>query len=274
MVVWVFQREGGDGREAAGSQPGSDRAVCRALDQGFGAHRVARRPYEPCALGERGQVRRDEKVPRLNPLDPDYGATPVDDEDARALIPAAREVLGEPLLMASLYDLEQTIEARAIADLLAQVYAGTLSLLDILDDHFLRELHARMFGDVWTWAGRFRTKDRNIGVPSEAIAVELRTSIETIRYRWEHTDDWGARELGMAVHAETVRIHPFVDGNGRATRRLADLVFAAAQDDDEWLEYDWDIDKRAYIHMLRRYDATRDSSELAANVPVIPVAGE
>ncbi|GAB7065924.1 Fic family protein [Mycolicibacterium hodleri] len=26
------------------------------------------------------------------------------------------------------------------------------------------------------------------------------------------------------------RIHPFVDGNGRTTRLLADLVFAAAQD--------------------------------------------
>lgn len=131
-----------------------------------------------------------------------------------------------------------------------------------------------MYGDIWTWAGRFRTEDTNIGVPSEAIAVELRTAIETVRYRWEHTHDWGARELGMAVHAETVRIHPFVDGNGRATRRLADLVFAAAQDDDQWLEYDWDVDKAAYVHMLRRFDATRDSSELAEFVPVIPVAGE
>jgi fido (protein-threonine AMPylation protein) len=176
--------------------------------------------------------------------------------------------------MASLYDLEQAVEVRAIADLLAQVYTGALSLLDILDDQFLRELHGQMYRGIWTWAGRLRTKDTNIGVPSETIAVELRTSLENIRYRWEHTDDWGARELGMAVHAETVRIHPFVDGNGRPTRRLADLVFAAAQDDDEWLEYDWDIDKRAYVHMLRRYDATRDSSELAANVPVIPVAGE
>lgn len=156
----------------------------------------------------------------------------------------------------------------------AQVYSGSLTLDEVLTDNFLRELHGQMYGDIWTWAGRFRTKDRNIGVPSETVAVELRESLETIRYRWEHTDDWGARELGMAVHADTVRIHPFVDGNGRTTRRMADLVFAAAQDDDEWLEYDWDIDKHAYVHMLRRYDATRDSSELTAYVPVIPVAGE
>lgn len=58
----------------------------------------------------------------------------------------------------------------------------------------------------------------------ERVAVELRTSMDTIRYRWEHTSDWTARELGIIVHAEVVRIHPFVDGNGRSTRLLADLV--------------------------------------------------
>ncbi|MFF5083844.1 Fic family protein [Actinoplanes sp. NPDC000266] len=36
------------------------------------------------------------------------------------------------------------------------------------------------------------------------------------------------RELGIAAHAEIVRIRPFADGNGRSTRLLADLVFIAA----------------------------------------------
>ncbi|MGK2882612.1 MAG: Fic family protein [Mycobacterium sp.] len=48
-------------------------------------------------------------------------------------------------------------------------------------------------------------------------------------YRWEHTDDWTPRQLGLVVHAETVRIHPFTDGNGRTTRILTDVVFAAVQ---------------------------------------------
>lgn len=110
----------------------------------------------------------------------------------------------------------------------------------------------------------------NIGVAPERIAVELRESLGTIAYRWEHTEDWTAHELGIAVHAETVRIHPFVDGNGRATRLLADLVFAAAQNPAE-REYDWDLDKPAYIGLLRAYDGHRDVSELAAFVESVPI---
>ncbi|HEX7589398.1 MAG TPA: hypothetical protein VF362_00275, partial [Demequinaceae bacterium] len=106
-------------------------------------------------------------------------------------------------MKAALYDLEQAVEDEVISGLLTQVWDGSLGLDDVLSDGFLRELHGQMYGDIWTWAGRFRTKDTNVGVPSETIAMELRTAIETVRYRWEHTDDWGARELGMAVHAET-----------------------------------------------------------------------
>lgn len=62
--------------------------------------------------------------------------------------------------------------------------------------------------------------------------------MDTIRYRWEHTSDWTARELGIIVHAEVVRIHPFVDDNGRSTRLLADLVFMAAQESEQTQQYD------------------------------------
>jgi fido (protein-threonine AMPylation protein) len=112
----------------------------------------------------------------------------------------------------------------------------------ILTDPFLRDLHARLYGDIWGWAGRWRQHEVNIGVAPEQIAVELRNAFDNIRYRWGHTDDWTARELGVAAHAETVRVHPFSDGNDRTTGFLADLVFIAAQDPAEF-QYDWDVDK-------------------------------
>jgi Fic family protein len=71
------------------------------------------------------------------------------------------------------------------------------------------------------------------------------------------------------VHAETVRIHGFVDGNGRTTRLLADLVFLAAQDAEAIGTYDWDIDKRRYIALLR---TTSPEIETARRVRARPTA--
>lgn len=74
-------------------------------------------------------------------------------------------------------------------------------------------------------------------------------------------------------HADVVRIHPFVDGNGRTTRLLADLVHYAAQSPSETLlTYDWSIDKKSYVTLLHDYDQTRDASRLAAFIPVTEVA--
>lgn len=93
----------------------------------------------------------------------------------------------------------------------------------------------------------------------------------SIRRIWPHPPDWTTRVLGIAVHAETVRIHPFVDGNGRSTRLLADLVFFAAQPDDASLEeYDWALDKAEYIRLLRQHEVTRDPTALAEFVGVRP----
>ena len=65
-----------------------------------------------------------------------------------------------------------------------------------------------------------------------------------------------------------LRIHPFIDGNGRTTRLLADLVFTASQDGDAIAEqYDWEVDKGEYIRLLREHQVTRDPKPLAAFNP-------
>ena len=159
--------------------------------------------------------------------------------------------------------MEQGIQEQVAQELLTAALGASLEPSDLLTEYFLKDLHARLYGDIWIWAGKWRTHDVNIGVPYEQIAVDLRNSLDTILYRWENTDDWTPHELGVVAHAETVRIHPFVDGNGRATRFLADLVFAAAQDSDSVMQYDWSVDKATYISLLRRYDTNRDVTDLA-----------
>jgi fido (protein-threonine AMPylation protein) len=211
-------------------------------------------------------------------LTPGYGETPVPDDELEGLLPQARQLFGEPVSKAAVYDLEQAIQAQVAEELLPDVLSGEQRLDDLLSDHFLRELHGRLYGDIWSWAGILRRNELNIGVDPWHISVELRNSLENIRYRWEHTDDWNPRQLGIAVHAEVVRIHPFTDGNGRSTRFLVDLVFVAAQllsaiDDTELLIYDWQVEKAEYIDLLRKYDGHRDPEGIAAFVAVGPLGG-
>ncbi len=208
-------------------------------------------------------------------LTPSYGDTPVADDELEALLPQVRQLLDEPVSKAAVYDLEQGIQAQVTEELLTDILSGERTLEDLLSDHFVRELHRRLYGDIWDWAGIIRRHELNIGVDPWQISVELRSSLDNIRYRWEHADDWSPRQLGIAAHAEGVRIHPFTDGNGRSTRLLADLVFVAAQlvsatCGAELLIYDWRVEKVEYISLLRRYDGHRDPKDLAALVAVQP----
>lgn len=201
------------------------------------------------------------------PLTPGYGETPLPHDELTALTESVVDILGTPITKAAVYDLEQAVQDQVSEELLTAVIEGSLLLDELLSDYFVRDLHTRLYGDIWFWAGRLRQHEVNIGVAPEQIAVELRACLDTIRYRWEHTEDWTARILGITAHAETVRIHPFIDGNGRTTRLLADLVYIAAQEHAEW-QYDWDVDKQRYVELLRGFDLHRNADELAVFIGV------
>ena len=129
--------------------------------------------------------------------DPGYGETPLDPDEADALTPDARELLGDDPSRADVYDLEQAVSDEVSLDLAARVIEGRLELRELMTDGFLRELHRRLYGDIWTWAGVYRLTEKSVGIDPAHIAVELRQSFDNIRYRWEHTDDWTARQLGV-----------------------------------------------------------------------------
>ncbi len=204
-------------------------------------------------------------------LTPGYGATPITDDERQALVASVRNAVGEPITKAAVCDLEQAIQADVAEDLITQVIKRERVPADPLTDSFLRELHRRLYGDIWTWAGTLRRREANIGVAPSQVVAELRASLDDVRWRWDHTDDWTAHQLGVAAHAATVRVHPFVDGNGRSTRLLADLVFLAAQDTESLVRYDWDLDRRRYVALLREYDLHRDPTGLAAFIGTKPL---
>ncbi len=94
---------------------------------------------------------------------------------------------------------------------------------DILDRAFLSELHRRMFGDVWSWAGQYRTTPRNIGVEAYRIVTEVQQSIDDARY-WVENATYRPDEIAVRFSHRLVYIHPFPNGNGRFSRLVGDFL--------------------------------------------------
>jgi Fic-DOC domain mobile mystery protein B len=94
---------------------------------------------------------------------------------------------------------------------------------EILSEKFLRELHRRLFGTVWNWAGTFRKTGKNVGVDAVQIPIELRVLLNDARYWIEH-DTYSPLELAVRFHHRLVFIHAFPNGNGRHARIMADVL--------------------------------------------------
>lgn len=95
--------------------------------------------------------------------------------------------------------------------------------VDVLTEQFVFELHERMFGEVWRWAGEIRRTNKNIGVEKHVIRVELGKLIEDARL-WRERSVFEPDELAIRFHHRLVSIHPFPNGNGRHARLMADLI--------------------------------------------------
>lgn len=67
----------------------------------------------------------------------------------------------------------------------------------------------------------------------------------------------------MRAHHELVKIHPFVDGNGRTTRLFADLLLASLNDPPQ--VFNWQ-DTPEYVPLLRVADITLDYAALVDHV--------
>ena len=100
---------------------------------------------------------------------------------------------------------------------------------DILTDDFAIELHRRLFGDVWEWAGRYRKTGKNIGVDPVQIAVQLRGAMADAQY-WVDHRTYQPVEAAARLHHRVVFVHPFSNGNGRHARIMADAVLEKIYD--------------------------------------------
>jgi len=172
------------------------------------------------------------------------GHTELSADDCEGLIPSYVTTRGD------LFDAEQ----RNIVAALRHAPPRTARLLD---DKYLRELHKSMLGQVWDWAGRYRTRETNIGIDPSDIAGAVRTLVDDTT-AWVDMAVYDPDELCARFHHRIVQIHPFPNGNGRHGRIAADyLLVSLGEATFTWgqrLNVGTDDLRRTYRLALKRAD--------------------
>lgn len=93
----------------------------------------------------------------------------------------------------------------------------------LFTEKFVKDLHKRMYGEVWKWAGAFRASEKNIGIKSYLIPSELKMLLDDALF-WVQNGTYSPEELAIRFKHRLVSIHCFSNGNGRHSRLMADLI--------------------------------------------------
>ncbi len=104
-----------------------------------------------------------------------------------------------------------------------QQWAFSKKRKNILNITFLLTLHKHMFGEVWSWAGKYRRTQTNIGVEPFRIPLETGHLLEEVTFQLQN-NIYSMDEISTRFHHKLVWIHPFTNGNGRHARMMTDLL--------------------------------------------------
>jgi Fic-DOC domain mobile mystery protein B len=129
---------------------------------------------------------------------------------------------------------------------------------NILTEKFIKNIHKRMYGDVWKWAGDFRKTEKNIGVPWIQISMELKKLLDDTEY-WIENKIYSPEEISIRFKHRLVSIHCFPNGNGRHSRMMADIIIESIFGKKIFSWHQSNIVKanairKAYINALRKAD--------------------
>ena len=148
-------------------------------------------------------------------LNSDYidGQTPLNEEEQNGLlIPSitTREELDE-------------FEQLNIEKAIQWTFGKKWKAEQMFSEKFVKDLHKRMYGEVWKWAGAFRESEKNLGIKSYLIPTELKVLLDDAIF-WVQNDTYSPDELAIRFKHRLVSIHCFSNGNGRHSRLMADLI--------------------------------------------------
>ncbi|MDZ4711757.1 MAG: mobile mystery protein B [bacterium] len=148
-------------------------------------------------------------------LDLEYlnGQTPLDEDEKEDLLIDTISTQGE------LDQFEQKNIEQALQWTLSRKFTAKV----IFSEAFIKNIHHRMFGEVWKWAGYFRKTNKNIGVDKSQISVALLNLLNDVTY-WIDHKNFPPDDIAIRFKHRIVSIHCFPNGNGRHSRLMADII--------------------------------------------------
>ena len=139
--------------------------------------------------------------------------------------------------------------------------------IDVLQEHLppgristlhLKRWHRRWLGNVYEWAGQYRSvnmsKDGFPFAPAAQLARLMQIFDDAYLSRYTPCTGMSDEQLIEAIailHVEFILMHPFREGNGRISRLLADVM--AVQAGRDVLDYSsWEKNKAAYVAAIQK----------------------
>ena len=137
-----------------------------------------------------------------------------------------------------------------------------------LTDELIRRVHFDMFGEIWEWAGKYRTDSVNIGVDFHLIPEQIKLLCGDFNYWNSGKGAMAPLEIAARLQNRLTRIHPFKNGNGRHARMTTDIFFHSVKHPlPKWpqiqLMSEGDQVRARYIEAMRAADK-EDYRELMA----------
>jgi Fic-DOC domain mobile mystery protein B len=143
------------------------------------------------------------------------GQTPIDEEEKDDLLIKTISTRSE-LDEFEQYNIEKAVEWSLKRE---------FKMDTVLSEQFILEVHKRMFGEVWKWAGSVRKTNKNIGVDKSQVLIRLKCLLNDCRYWIEHST-FDKDEIAIRFKHQLVSIHIFANGNGRHSRLCADILIS------------------------------------------------
>lgn len=142
------------------------------------------------------------------------GQTPLDEDEKEGLL------LPHISTVEELNEFEQQNIEEAVQWVLSQ---RSIPNEKILSASFIRDIHRRMYGHVWKWAGAYRKSNKNIGVDKFHISEAIVNLVKDCEL-WIKNELFDRDEIAIRFKHRLVTIHPFPNGNGRHSRLMADIL--------------------------------------------------